>query len=84
MIATKPKLSNLTYENIVNHYLDEDTVMPEEILPNDKWVNGYCSDIEVEAGMSQATHEAKERERASTDDSYEPRQSALSRRKNVQ
>ena len=67
VISTKPKLSNLTYENIVNHYLDEDTVMPEEILPDDKWVNGYHSHIEVEVGMSRATHEAKERERASTD-----------------
>ena len=26
--------------------------MPEEILPDDKWVNGYRSDIEVEIGMS--------------------------------
>ena len=58
VISTKPKLSNLTYENIVNHYLDEDTVMPDEILPDDKWVNGYRSDIEVEVGMSRATHEA--------------------------
>ena len=70
VISTKPKLSNLTYvtyENIVNHYLDEDTVMPEEILPDDKWVNGYRSDIEVEVGMSRATHEAEEREKTSTD-----------------
>ena len=51
MISTTPKLSNLTYENIVNYTLDEDTVMPEEILPDDKWVNGYRGDIEVEAGM---------------------------------
>ena len=65
--ATKPKLSNLKFENFVNHYLDEDTVMPEETFPDNKWVNGYRSDIEVEAGMSRATHEAKERERASTD-----------------
>ena len=41
--------------------------MKEEILPDDKWVNGYRSDIEVEVGMSRATHKAKERERASTD-----------------
>ena len=58
LISTKPKLSNLTYENIVNHYLDEDTVMPDEILPDNKWVNGYRSDVEVEVGMSRATHEA--------------------------
>ena len=65
--STKPKFSNLTYENIVNHYSDEDTVMPEEILPDDKWVNWYRSNIEVEVGMSRATHEAREREKASTD-----------------
>ena len=41
--------------------------MPEEILPDDKWVNGYRSDIKVEVGMSRATQEAKARERASTD-----------------
>ena len=67
VISTKPKLSNLTYENIISYYLDEETVMPEEILPGDKWVNGYRSDFEVEVGMSRATREAKNRERASTD-----------------
>ena len=67
VISTKPKLSNLTYENIINYYLDEETVMREEILPDDKWVNGYRSYIEVEVGMSRATREAKNRKRASTD-----------------
>ena len=66
MISTTPKLSNLTYESIVNYYLDEATVMPEEILPDDKWVNGYRSGIQVDVGMSRATQEAKTRERAST------------------
>ena len=41
--------------------------MPEEILPDDKWLNGYRSDIEVEKGMSRATQESKSRERASND-----------------
>ena len=36
VISTKPKLLNLSYENFVNHHLDEDTVMPEEILPDEK------------------------------------------------
>ena len=67
VIATKPNLLNLTYENIINHYLDEDTVMPEEMLPDEKLVNGYRSDIEVEIGMTRAKTEAKSRERASTD-----------------
>ena len=68
MISTTPKLSNLTYESIVNYYLDETTVMPEEIFPDDKWVNGYRSNIEVEVGMSRATQEVKTRAKASTDD----------------
>ena len=67
VIATRPNLSNLTYKNIINHFLDEDTVMPEEILPDDKWVNGYRMDIEVEIGMTRVSNEAKDRERAITD-----------------
>ena len=67
VIATKPNLLNLSYKSIINHYLDEDTVMPEEILPDDKWTNGYRSDIEVELGMTRATAEARSREQASTD-----------------
>ena len=41
--------------------------MPEEILPDDKWINGYRSDIEVELDMTRATTEARSREQASTD-----------------
>ena len=67
IIATKPKLSNRSYENIVNNYLDEDTKTPEEILPDDKWVNGYRSNIEVEIGMTRAAREASQREQANTD-----------------
>ena len=67
VIATKPNLLNLSYKSIINHYLDEDTVIPEEILPDDKWINGYRSDIEVEFGMTRATTEARSREQASTD-----------------
>ena len=46
VISTKPKLSNLSYENIVNQNLDEDTVKPEAILRDGKRLNGYQSDIE--------------------------------------
>ena len=67
VIATKPNLHNLSYKGIINYYLDEETVMPEEILPDDKWISGYRSDIKVERGMTQATMEANARERASTD-----------------
>ena len=62
VMSTKHKLSNLSYENTVNYYLDGDTVMPEEILPDNKWVNGYRTDIEVEAGMTRAWQDANNRE----------------------
>ena len=62
VIATKPNLMNLSYKGIINPYLDEETVMPEEILPDDKWISGYRSDIEVEKGMTRATTEASARE----------------------
>ena len=67
LIATKPTLSNLSYENIVNHYLDEDTVTPEAILPDDKWVNGHRSNIEAELGMTRVEQDTNAREEASTD-----------------
>ena len=41
--------------------------MPEEILPDEKWINGYRSDIKVEAGMTGAAQKAHNRERESTD-----------------
>ena len=62
VISTKLKLSNLTYESIVNYYLDEDTVMPDEILPDDKRVKGYLSDIET--GMTRAKMSKTERGQA--------------------
>ena len=67
-IWTKLKLSNLSYENnIVNYYLDEDAVMPEEILHDDKWSNGYRIDVVVEAWMTRASQDAHNRERTGTD-----------------
>ena len=58
-MISKPELSNLSYENIVNYYLDKYTFNPEAVLPDDKWINGYQSGIEVEKGMTRATKDAK-------------------------
>ena len=41
--------------------------MPENILPDDMWLNGYRTDIDVESGKTRASQAAKNRERASTD-----------------
>ena len=46
-ISTQPKSSDLSYEKILNHYLDEETVTPNELLPEDHWGNSR-SDDEIE------------------------------------
>ena len=66
VICPRPKLSNLSYYNFINFSLDENSPS-EAILPNDRWENGYRSDIEVEKGMTRATKDASDRERNSTD-----------------
>ena len=56
------KLSNLSYENILNYYIDDRRrhIHPEAILPNDKRMKGYRGDIEVKKGMNRATNDANE------------------------
>ena len=65
-ISTQPKSSNLSYEKILNHYLDEETVTPNELLPEDHWGNSR-SDGEIERNMCKATKDATTRERLATD-----------------
>ena len=61
---------------IVNYYLDEDIVTPQDILPDDKRQNGYRSEIEVEKGMTKATkddNDRKKKTRRANQDSSVPR-----------
>ena len=61
-ISTKPNSSDLSYEKILNHYSDEETVTPNELLPEEHWGND-SSDEEVERNMCKATRDATTRER---------------------
>ena len=65
-ISTQPKSSDLNYEKILNHYLDEETVTPNELLPEEHWGNSR-SDDEIERNMCKATKDATTRERLATD-----------------
>ena len=65
-ISTQPKSSDLSYEKILNHYLDEETVTPNELLPEEHWGNSP-SDDEIERNMCKATKDATTRERLATD-----------------
>ena len=53
-ISTTPKSSNLSYENILHHYLDADTVPVEDYLDDNGWVTGDRSDILIEEAMQRA------------------------------
>ena len=65
-ISTQPKSSDLSYEKILNHYLDEETVTPNELLPEEHWGNSR-SDDEIERNMCKATKDATNREWLATD-----------------
>ena len=65
-ISTKPSSSDLSYEKILNHYLEEETVTPNELLTEDLWGN-YRNDGEVEKNMCTVTKVALSRERLEGD-----------------
>ena len=60
-ISTTPKSSNLSYENILRHYLDADTVPVEDYLDDNGWVTGDRSDILIEEAMQRAQVDAGRR-----------------------
>ena len=60
-ISTVPKSSNLSYENILHHYLDADTVPMKDYLDENKWVTGDRSDILIEETMQNAQVDAGRR-----------------------
>ena len=66
-ISTTPSSLNLTYEKIINHYLDADTVPADEFLDAAEWVNPNRSDTEIEKKMCQASLDAGSRYRDSDD-----------------
>ena len=64
-ISTLPSSQNLTYEKIVNHYLDAETVSAEDLLDENGWISANRSDIEIEEKMCQASLDAGQRYRES-------------------
>ena len=60
-ISTAPKSSNLSYEDILHHYLDADTVPVEDYLDENGWVTGNRSDIFIEEAMQKAQLDAGRR-----------------------
>ena len=65
-ISTKPNSSDLSFEKNLNHYIDEEMVTPNAMLPEEHWGNDR-SDDEVERNMCKATRDATTRERLAAD-----------------
>ena len=68
-ISTIPNLSNLSYENILHHYLDADTDPVEDYLDEKGWVTGDRSDILIEEAMQKAQVDAGRRYNGDTNKS---------------
>ena len=60
-ISTISNSSNLSYENVLHHYLDADTVPVEDYLDENVWVTGDRSDIFIEEAMQKAQVDAARR-----------------------
>ena len=56
--STSPSSLNLTYEKIINHYLDADTVPVDDYLDDAGWTNPERSDLDIEKSMNKAQQDA--------------------------
>ena len=54
-ISPLPSSLSLTYEKIIDHYLDADTVPADDFLDEAGWINPNRSDTEIEKNMCQAS-----------------------------
>ena len=64
-ISTTPSNLYLTYEKIINHYLDADTNPADDFLDDAGWVNPERSDSEIEKTMCRAQQDTGRRYRDS-------------------
>ena len=64
-ISTLPSSLNLTYEKIVNHYLDAETISADDLLDEAGWLSANRSDIAIKQKMCQSSLEAGQRYRES-------------------
>ena len=57
-ISTSPSSLKLTYEKIINHYLDADRVPVDDYLDDAGWNNPERSDLDIEKSMKKAQQDA--------------------------
>ena len=71
IISTKPDPTCLTYKNILNKYLDLETVRWEELITEENWDNEEKSDIEFDPNKEKLSRDAVKRKNEDPD--KEPR-----------
>ena len=62
-ITTKPDPKSLSYKNILNKYLDLETVRWDELITDDNWNNEERSDIEIEVNKNKLGKDATKRQK---------------------
>ena len=62
-ITTNPDSKSLTYKNILNKYLDLETVRWDQLLTDENWDNDERSDIEMEINKDKLGKEAMKRQK---------------------
>ena len=62
-IKTKPDPKSLTYKNILNKYLDLETVRWDQLITDKNWNNDERSDIEIEVNKDKLGKEAMKRQK---------------------
>ena len=62
-ITSKPDPKSLTYKNILNKYLDLETVRWDELITDDNWNNDERSDIGIEVIKNKLGKEAMKRQK---------------------
>ena len=65
-MTTKPDPKSLTYKNILNKYLDLETVRWDELITDHNWMNDERSDIEIEVNKNRLGKEAMKRQKENT------------------
>ena len=59
--TTKPEHKSLTYKNILNEYLDLETVRWDELIADENWNNDGRSDTEIETNKDRLSKDATKR-----------------------
>ena len=63
IITTKPDQKSLTYKNVLNKYLDLETVRWDHLITDENWNNYERSDIEIEVNKNKLGKEAMKRQK---------------------